>query len=440
MKSTSLKTQIFALGIASAILVSNAWAGPNWAQWRGPNLNGSSPAKNLPVSWSKTENVKWATPMPGASGATPIIWGDRIFLTSLDNSNFDLVAMCLDRNTGEVLWKKTLGIGSSDEGRGKNLASPSPVTDGDKVIFSFGTGDIAALDFEGNIIWQKNHQTDYERFQYNFGYHASPLLHKGKLYVQVLQRDRGNPGPTREESHPEYSYILCMDANTGAYLWKHNRPSEAWDETRESYSTPMPYTHNDREEILIFGGDCISGHDPETGKEYWRWGTWNPERIGHWRVVPSPVTFEDLIYVCAPKQEPVFAVKAGGVGELSDEWVQWSFKNKTTDVAVPLIYKGWMYVLDGDGRFVTKLNPKTGEEIWQGRIGGRAVYRASPTGADDKIYMINEQGHVVVLDTGDEFKVLFEIDMGEGLCRSTISATDNQIFIRTAENLYCIGE
>ncbi len=416
------------------------WAGPNWAQWRGPRLNGSTKASNLPTNWSKEENVKWATPLPGASGATPIIWEDRVFVTSLDNRTFDLDAFCIDRNSGEILWKKNLGIGFSDEGRGKNLATPTPVTDGEKVIFSFGTGDIAALDFDGNVLWKKNHQKDYERFQYNFGYHASPLLHKGKLYIQVLQRDRGNPGPTKEDRHPESSYILCMDPTTGAYLWKHNRPSEAWDESRESYSTPMPFMHDGREEILIFGGDCMSGHDPETGKEFWRWGSWNPDHVGHWRVVPSPVSYGGLIYACAPKQEPLFAIKAGGNGKLSDDWIEWQLDEKTTDVAVPLIYKEKMYVLDGDGRFVTKLDPKTGEVHWRGRIGGKAVYRASPTGADDKIYMINEQGHVVVLGTGDEFEVINEIEMGEGLCRSTISATDRQLFIRTAEHLYCIGE
>jgi len=417
-----------------------AIAGPNWAQWRGPHFNGSTEAKSLPTHWSKEENVKWVTPLPGASGATPIIWEDRVFLTSLNNETFDLEAYCLDLNSGQLLWTKKLGIGSSDEGRGKNLASPSPVTDGEKVIFSYGTGDIAALDFEGNILWRKNHQHDYGRFQYNFGYHASPLLHKDKLYVQVLQRDRGNPGPTREDRHPEFSYILCMDPQTGDYLWKHNRPSEAWDESRESYSTPIPFEHEGREEILIFGGDCMSGHNPQTGEEYWRWGSWNPEHIGHWRVVPSPVFYNGFIYACAPKQEPLFAIKAGANGKLGDDWIAWKLEEKTTDVAVPLIYKDKMYVLDGDGRFVTKLDPKTGEVHWRGRIGGKAVYRASPTGADDKIYMINEQGHAVVLGTGDEFEVIHEIEMGEGLCRSTISATDGRILIRTAENLYCIGE
>lgn len=436
-----IRGKILAL-VAVSILLNpfRAVSGPDWPQWRGPHFNGSSKAANLPTHWSKEENVKWVTPMMGASGATPIFWGDRIFLTSLDKETFDLLGVCVDRNTGKILWQKKLGIGFSDEGRGKNLASPSPVTDGEKVIFSFGTGDIAALDFEGNVLWKKNHQDDYERFEYNFGYHASPLLHKGKLYVQVLQRDRGNPGPTREEGHPEFSYFLCMEPNTGAYLWKHNRPSVAWDESREAYSTPIPFEFEGREEILILGGDCISGHDPETGKEFWRWGSWNPEHVGHWRIVPSPLFYDGLVYAFAPKQGPVFGIKAGGNGTLTDDWVAWKLEEKTTDVAVPAIYKDKMYVLDGDGRFVTKLDPKTGEVHWRGRIGGKAVYRASPTAADDKIYMINEQGLVVVLGTGDEFEVLNEIDMGEGLCRSTISVTDGQLFIRTAENLYCIGE
>lgn len=407
----------------------------NWAQWRGPNLNGSSAAKNLPTEWSPTENIKWKAPMPGASGATPIIWEDRVFVSSLDNRTKDLLGICLDRNTGEVLWQKSLGIGFSDEGRGKNMASPSPVTDGERVFFLFGSTDLIALDMEGNILWKKNLEQEHGEFDIMFGFHASPLLYDGKLYVAVNQRDRSGNEVNRK------SFLLGLDPETGNQIFKQIRPNTAPDETQEAYTIPVPFEGAGRKEILIFGGEKISGHHPETGEEFWRWGTWNPKAVNHWRVVPSPVTYENLVYVCAPKDGPVFAVRGGGEGELDDSWVEWKSKEATSDVCIPLVYKDRLYVFNGDGRKeLFCIEPLTGKVIWEGEVGGKSVFRASPTGADDKIYVINEEGEVAILGTGDEFEVINRIEMGEALCRSTIVANGTNLYIRTAENLYCVGE
>jgi outer membrane protein assembly factor BamB len=407
----------------------------NWPHWRGPNLNGSSAAKNLPTEWSTTENVKWKAPMPGASGATPILWEDRVYVSSLDNRTKDLVAICLDRNTGEVRWQQTLGIGFSDEGRGKNMASPSPVTDGERVFFLFGSTDLAALDTEGNVLWKKNLEQEHGKFDIMFGFHSSPLLYDGKLYVAVNQRDRSGNEVNRK------SFLLALDPATGKEIFKHIRPNTAPDETQEAYTVPIPFEAAGRKEILIFGGEKISGHDPDTGDELWRWGTWNPKGVGHWRVVPSPVTYKNLVYVCAPKDGPVFAVRAGGEGELDDSWIEWKSEEATSDVCVPLVYKDRLYVLNGDGRKdLYCIEPLSGEVIWKGELGGKVVYRASPTGADDKIYVINEEGDVAVVGTGDKFEILNRIEMGEALCRSTIIAADGNLLIRTAENLYCVGK
>jgi outer membrane protein assembly factor BamB len=405
----------------------------DWPHWRGPHLNGSSEAENLPSSWSKTENIKWVAPLPGGSGATPIVLGDRIFLTSLDNRTKSLLAICLDRETGRVLWEKVLGIGGPDKGRGKNMASPSPVTDGNRVFFLYGTGDFAALDLDGNILWQRNLQKDHGKFNILFGYHSSPTFYEGKVYVVVHQRDT-----SKEEEH-RVSFLLAVDPETGKDILKYIRPNQAAEESQESYSTAIPMEWNGRSEILLIGGDCVSGHNPETGAEYWRWGQWNPKKVSHWRVVPSPVFHEGLVYVCAPKKGPVFAVKAGKNGQLEDEGVEWKSEDATSDVCVPLVYENRLYVLNGDRRKdVTCLELKTGKTIWQGELGGDAVYRASLTGADGKIYAINEAGEVVVLRAGDEFEILHRTEMGEELCRSTIAVSDRQLFIRTAENLYCV--
>jgi outer membrane protein assembly factor BamB len=397
-------------------------------------MNGSSEAKDLPSSWSKTENVKWVAPLPGGSGATPIVLGNRVFLTSLDNRTTSLLAICLDRETGRVLWEKELGIGGPDKGRGKNMASPSPVTDGKRVFFLFGTGDFAAVDFEGNILWQRNLQDDHGKFDILFGYHSSPTFYKGKVYVVVHQRDRSK----NEENR--VSFLLAVDPETGKDLFKCIRPNQAAEESQESYSTPIPIEWNGRSQILLIGGDCVSGHDPQTGAEFWQWGQWNPKKIGHWRVVPSPAFYEGLVYVCAPKKGPVFAVKAGENGRLEDEGMVWKSEDATSDVCVPLVCEDRLYVLNGDGKKeVTCLEPKTGKTIWKGELGGDAVYRCSLTGADGKIYTINEDGEVVVLRAGYRFEILHRAEMGEGPCRSTIAVADGQIFIRTAENLYCVG-
>ncbi len=412
---------------------------PYWPQWRGPEFNGTSPATGLPEVWSVTQNVVWKVPLPGASGATPAVWGNHVFVSSLDNETKDLLAYGINRTTGEVLWKKVLGIGFGDEGRGRNMASPSPVTDGERVIFLFGSTDLVALDFAGNILWSRNLKQEFGGFHVLFGYHSSPLLYKGKLYVLVLQRDHPLDG-SANEGGPTDSFLLAVDPATGKDLFKHVRPTDAVEESHESYATPIPFTYNGRDEILLFGGDCISGHDPETGTEYWRWGSWNPGKIGHWRVVPSPVTSTDMVYVCAPKGNPIYAIKAGGQGQLSDDAVVWHLDKNTSDVCVPLVYKDRIYVLDGDKKALTCLDSKTGEVKWVERLRGKGVFRGSPTGADGRVYLINEEGEVIILAASDELKLISRFSMGEPPCRSSIAVAGQHLFIRTGQSLYCVGK
>jgi outer membrane protein assembly factor BamB len=426
--------------LATSLALALSASATNWPQWRGPFFNGSSTETGLPSQWTKTENIAWAAPMPGPSGATPIIWEDRIFVSSLDKETKDLVALCLNRKDGSVRWSKILGIGFSDEGRGRNLASPSPVTDGKRVFFLFGSSDFAALDLEGNLLWSRNLQEDFGDFNILFGYHCSPLLHNGKLYVQVLQRDHPIEGPVTGTEKPTDSFLLAIDPLTGKDLWKHIRPTDAVEEAHESYATPMPFEHGGRSEILLVGGDCASGHDPETGKEWWRWGSWNPQKNDHWRVVPTLVTGPGLIYVSTPKGSPVYAIKAGGNGQLNDEAISWQLDKNTTDCSVPLLYNGRLYVLDGDKKVLTSLDCQTGEVKWAGKVGGTAFFRASPTGADGKIYLISEEGEVVIAEAGEAYKEIARIPMGEGACQSSIVAAQGQVFIRTAENLYCVGK
>jgi outer membrane protein assembly factor BamB len=417
----------------------------NWAHWRGPDFNGSSAEKNLPDNFSKTENIKWAASLPGPSAATPVIWGGHVFVSSTDESTKTLRAMALDRKTGKLLWNVEVAQGLSQD-RNSNFASPSPTTDGSLVFFLYGTGDLVALDFQGTQVWARKLEKDYGQFAYQWTYGASPTLFEGKLYVQVLNRDVPVHGRGRKDG-PGESYLLALAPKTGKEIWRHVRPSEAAAESQEAYSTPIPFKHAGATEILISGGDCLTGHDAQTGKELWRWGSWNPTKIGHWRLVPSPVASEYGAVVCAPKGSAVFAVKHGLSGKLDDSALAWKSAERevSSDVCTPLFYKGRLYVLNGERqtKTISRIDPATGKPDWIGELDTRAKIEASPTGADDKIYFQDFRGQVFIVAADKEFKVLRAIPMGDegdDRLRATISVADGNLFIRTGTKLYCVGK
>jgi outer membrane protein assembly factor BamB len=432
------------LPVATLLLTLPALAlAENWPQWRGPAFNGATSEKGFPATWSATEGVLWSLPLPGVSGATPAVWDDSIFVSSPDD-NKNLLLLCVNRKDGTVRWQKEIATGSNiEKGRG-NMASPSPVTDGKTVYALYGTGDIAALDFRGKILWQRNLGADYGKFAIMWTYGASPLLFEGKLYVQVLQRSPAPadyPGLAGAGGDRE-SYLLALDPATGKTLWKQVRASEAKLESMESYATPMPHIGADgKSQLLVAGGDCLTGHDPATGAELWR-GYGINRKKGEWmRVVTSPVSAAGLALVSGPKKEQLVAFRTDLSGDITEKGVAWSFdEKKTPDVCTPVLYENKLFVLDGDSQTLTCLDPKTGEKKWQGHLGERTVIRSSPIAADGKIYILNEKGTVFVCGAGDEFKLLATIPMGgkEG-ARSSIVASNGQLFIRTTEALHCVG-
>jgi outer membrane protein assembly factor BamB len=426
---------------AALVLASSLAHAENWGQWRGPAFNGSSPETGLPTTWTK-ETVKWAAPLPGPSGATPAVWGDAIFVTSPDAEK-NLNLLCLDRKDGKVRWQKQISTGDITKGKG-NMASPSPVTDGKMVYALFGNGDLAALDFAGNILWQRHLGEDYGRFSINWIYGSSPLLYGGRLYIQVLQRNPAPPDyPGLAGGSPEReSYLLALDPKTGKNLWKVTRPSEARLESQESYATPVPHLGADgKAQILIVGGNCVTGHDPATGKELWRGYGLNP-KDGEWmRLVPSAVSAAGLAIVAGPKKEALLAFRTDGQGDVSVSGLAWKIDDRTApDVCTPAVYNGKLFVLNGDSKTLLCLDPKTGEKKWQGQLDTKIVMRSSPTVADGKVYIIDEKGTVFVCGAGEEFQVLATIPMGDGEgTRAGIAVSNGQLFIRTTQALYCVG-
>ena len=408
--------------ICVALLSGKIIVAENWPQWRGPALNGISSEKNLPGRWTAEENVTWKLPLPAWSGSTPIIWGERIFLNVAEGDN--LYLWCVERAKGGVLWKRMLGSGNIKL-RKQNMSSPSPVTDGKSVYIMTGTGVLKGFDFSGKELWSRDVQKDYGQFGLNWGYASSPLLYEDALFVQVLH------GMKTDDA----SYVMRIDKKTGKTLWRVERPTPAIKESPDSYTTPALLRYDNKTEIVITGGDIVTGHDPATGKELWRAGGLNPENHPFYRIVASPIVFDNIIY--APTRvKPLLAIKAGGRGDITETHRLWAFANGP-DVPTPVTDGKYFYVVDDRG-VAWCLDAKTGQPIWGPQRIKSGTYSSSPVLADGKIYITNEDGLTTVLKAGPKFEVIAENDLND-YCLSSPAISDGQIFIRTAQHLYCIG-
>ncbi len=416
----------------------------DWPQWRGPYFNGSTDEKNLPSNWSKTDKIVWSVDLAGSSAATPIISGDRVFLSGVDSDRDMLLAMCFDRTSGKLLWQHDIGKGISKDRR-STYAAASPVTNGKIVVFFYANGDLICFDLNGHRQWARNIHDDYGPFALLWTFSSSPTLFNGKLYLQVLQRDVPVQGRGLKDKKNE-SYILVIELETGRTLWRQIRPSKARAESREAFTTPIPFSFNGNQQLLIVGGDVLTGHDLETGKELWRWGTWNPRRITHWRLVPSPITGDGVILVCAPKNYPVYAIRPTGTGVQDDSaivWVSQEVREVSSDVPTPAYYDGDFFVLSDLRKRLSRVEPQTGKVKWTIQTPGSAKYEASPLAADGKIYIINHSGEVAVVNAANGDIINFismDEPRGREVVRASISAAYSQLFIRTTRRLYCVGK
>lgn len=442
---------IFALaGVLACTMTPSVIHAQDWQNWRGPAFNGSSDAKNLPGTFSKTENVKWSVSLPGPSAATPIVDAENVYVSSTDWKKQTLVALCLDRKTGKVKWQKPVGSGYQPGGDGNklqlddrsNYASPSPTTDGKTVVFFYGNGDMAAFDTAGKALWQRNLQKENGDFAFQWTFSSSPLLYKGKLYLQVLQRDTP-VGSRGKENNP--SYLLALDPSSGKELWRAARQTNARVESREAYSTPMPHTINGKPQLVIAGGDMLTGHDPANGKELWRWETYNPgHREPFFRLVTSPVAVGNVVLVCAPKRAPVYAVSPNKSGDLNAAQLLWKSEDRsplTSDVPTPLAYDGKFYILSDARKALSCVVPETGKPLWTTPLPENTMCWSSPTGADGKIYLMTLDGDVLVLSAADG-KLLHRAEMADGDddVRATIAVAHGNLFVRTGTKLFCIGK
>ena len=423
------------VGMASVAIVVLVTAGDavrseNWPQWRGPKNNGISNETNTPTKWSKTENVAWRLPMPGPGGATPVVWGERIFLTSVDKSSGDLLLLCVGTD-GKEKWRQVLGSGNRDARSGEgNSASNSPSTDGEHVWAMMTTGVIGCWTVEGKETWKFNLQDRYGKFDIQFGMTSTPVLDGDRLYLQLIHGD-GN-AKTRE------AVVVCLDKKTGNEIWKRDRASDAIQENEHSYASPMMYDDGKKKFLLTHGADFIVAHDLKDGHELWRCGDLNlkTKYDGTLRFVASPVVGDGIIVVPTAKKSHVLALKPDGKGDITKNLSLhlWKYE-KTPDVPSPVIQDGLVYLGMEDGQ-VHCLEEKSGELIYLKRVHNHR-HRASPVYADGKLYMVARDGIITVIKAGREFEVLAENDLGEDISASPVFA-NGTLYLRGFETLWAI--
>lgn len=407
------------------VCATTAGLSANWPAWRGPTGNGVSGEKNLPVRWSPTENIAWKLQLPQWSGATPVIWGDIIFLNVAEADGDHLSLWAVSRTKGDVLWKRPLSTGNNKQ-RKQNMSSPSPVTDGTTVWVMTGTGFLRAFDFKGAELWVRDIQKDYGRFGLNWGYANSPLLHDGDLFVPVMHGMKTD----------DPSYLLRIDGKSGKTEWRVERPTNAIRESPDSYSTPALVRVGAGYEIVLNGGDVVTGHDPATGKELWRADGLNPQNDPAYRIVASPVVSGDIV-IAPTRERPMLVLKAGGRGDVTSSHKLWDFRNGP-DVPTPVTDGTYAYVVNDRG-IAYCLELKIGRPIYGPERLTPGTYSSSPVLADGKIYITSEDGITSVYRAGPKFEILAENKMDD-YTLSSIAVKDGQLFLRTAGWLWVIGE
>lgn len=446
---------VLAVAILAAVS-SLGLAQENWPQWRGPHQNGVCDSTTLPMKWSLSENIKWKTALPSWSAATPIIWGDKVFVTSpskaeskpaqaksdpseqqperrgrqtsLDPGGPELFLYCISKQDGKILWQKEMD-NKNQIHRKQNDATPSPVTDGRFVWAVTGTGVVSAYDMSGKRIWTKDLQQDYGAFGLNWGYASSPLLYDGRIIIEVLH------GMNTDDS----SYVVSLDAQTGAVQWKQERPTDAQRESPDAYTTPVLLSYRGQDQIVISGADYVTGHDPKTGKEIWRASGLNPLSRPNYRIVGTPIVHDGIIY--APtRKKPLLALRAGGTGDITTSHLIWKYEGSgAPDVPSPICDGTYFYMVDDRG-MVTCLDARKGTEVYGPETTREGIVSASPILSNGKIYILNEAGVTSIIKAGPEFKVLATNELDGSYTLSSLAASGSQLFIRTSTHLYCIQE
>jgi outer membrane protein assembly factor BamB len=424
----ALKQVVCLLVVNVIVAVGVCIAQTNWPGWRGPDGNGSSTAAGLPTRLDPNTAL-WSLNLPGPAASTPALWNGKIFLTSTVSDNNDLLGLCIDAAKGSIVWKRKLSS-SREQFPRNNSASPSPVVDAERVYFMFGNGVLIGCDHDGNPLWQRDLAADYGPLSLKFGFSSSPLLMDKTLYIAVLRRQ--TVYQTQKNKTPLISYLLAVDSATGKTIFYQQRPTGALDETTNSYISPIAAAVDGTSCIALFAADCITLHDFKAGHEQFRYQyDTSKDEIG--RNISTPIADGKMLYAVFPRATAVAAF------DLSDRnsTTRWRIEKTGSDASTPALYKGYLYMVEDRSKNMVCVDTRDGQTKWRGPLDSSAMFYASVTAADDKIYVVNEAGVVnVVAADPNEFRLLSTSRLGQPPVLSTPAVVDEHIYLRTAKTLY----
>jgi outer membrane protein assembly factor BamB len=387
-------------------------AAKHWARWRGPSGQGLVSGTGYPDTWSTTQNVLWKTALGGDGNSSPIVWGDRIFLSTAYDGGRKLSLVAYRRTDGSKLWEAFAPAGRSGQGNHyKNgHASATPATDGQRVYVSFGARGLVAFDMDGKLVWHR----DLGPMEAYHGTAGSPLLYKDRV---ILYQDQFAG-----------SFIAAFDTRTGKELWRTKRDADT------GWGTPIAVRVVDHDEIIVNSQLRVQAYNPDTGTELWSCSGTTYE------VIPTPVVGYGMVFCSSGRAGPTLAIKPGGTGDVTRTHVAWTSPRGSPFVPSPILYGEHLYMVNDMASIVTALEATTGKVMWQGRLGAasREGFSASPVAVDGKVFFTNDEGETFVLKAGPTFQLLHVNKLNESTL-ATPALVDGRWYFRTDRNLYAIG-
>ena len=416
----------------------------NWPSWRGPLGTSIAQPGDYPTQWTttgdNTKNLKWKVQVPGKGSSTPAVWGDNIFVTyNLPDGKNSL--MSLNRE-GEKRWSVEFGAATPGKYGIASGANPSPITDGENVYVFYKSGDLAAVDFKGDIVWQANIQTLFgedtsDTIWWDMG--TSPVLTQSGIAIAYQRSAAKGEGDEQPPVYSDNSFVVSFDKKTGKVNWKQDRNLKAPRESAQSYTTPLVVEEDGNETIVVLGADFVTSHDAQTGKEVWRFGTLNPNHEAYWRSIASATYSDGVVFAPYARGGSLTAIKVGGSGNVTDSHMLWQVNGISSDCATPVANNGKVYSGTDRGQLAC-VDVESGEIDWQidvEKSGKR--YKSSLTMAGNLIYWPREDGTVFVVDVSGEPKVVGKSIMEESVVASPV-LVDGLVIIRTLDGLYCMGK
>lgn len=396
---------------AVRMIVDEGEAARYWARWRGPSGQGVATGTGYPDRWSASENIRWRVEVPGTGNSSPIVWRDRVYLTTARDSGRRLSLLAFNRTDGSLAWETAAPSGAADRAHGKNgFASATPATDGDRIYASFGSRGVVAFDMNGRVAW---HRPLGEIDNYH-GPAGSVLLYRDRV---ILYQDQGTGG-----------FIAALDKKSGAPLWRTAR------EQSVGWGTPIAVRVAGRDEIIVNGQSYVVAYHPDTGAELWRCGGMSYE------VIPTPVVGYGLVFCSSGRAGPTLAIRPGGRGDVTRSHLAWSTPRGSPFVPSPLLYGEQLYTVNDMQSILTTFEARTGQVLWQGRLGTaqREGFSASPVAVDGKLFFTNDEGDTFVLKAGPTFNLLHVNAIGERTLASP-ALVDGTWYVRTDRHLVAIA-